>query len=150
MSPTFVLMNHGNQNVVITDVGFILLYSNESNPTNVWSHGTNPPLEDCNDSRKAKGSLGSWERIRIGTVEEEARPIVVEPGKTFPVRTHLRKVNEMVNQTWKIPNSQVTTCFYIRLIDLEGVEHERTIPALTFGSGGGKGGKQSSAIQLLN
>ena len=149
INPTAILINQGNQNIVVTDIGFTLLYSLNANPKNIWSHGTNPPLHHCNDLKKAIGSLGQWERIKIGEKDEPAHPLVIEPGKTIPVRIHMRQINEMTDKSWR-PSSEVTTCFYFRLIDKDGVAHERTIPALTYSASGGRGNEQSAAIQLLD
>jgi hypothetical protein len=143
-----VLMNRGNQNVIVTNISMELLYSKGADPSNVWSHGTNPELNECGRTGIG-GALASWETISINGKNEESRPLVIEPGKSVPVRIYFHNLLEIVDKSWT-NDSEVTTCFYFRLIDLNGKSHDRKIPAFRFGSGGGKGMEQSAAIALLN
>jgi hypothetical protein len=147
MSPMMVFTNAGNQNVTLRDVNFVLLQRQDAPVGNIWRHGENPPLAKCYD-QSLGGAIASWERIGIDNDVKQARPIVIDPGKSVPVRIWFRQLDEAVDDSWRA-NSEVTGCFAFDIIDSRGRGYTRQVPALRFSSGGGSGEEHDHVIELL-
>lgn len=147
MSPSLVFANSGNQNVTVTRVALLLLQDSRAPVGNIWRHGTNPPLSECHD-QSSGGAVAFWERFAIGEGSEEARPIVIEAGKSLPIRIWFRQLDESVDGSWRA-DSEVTTCFEFQLIDSRGRAYSKRVPALRFGSSGGAGEERDGAVDLL-
>jgi hypothetical protein len=147
MSPTMVFANAGNQNVTLTDISLVLLQNSNVPVGNIWRHGDNPPLAKCYDESLG-GAVGSWERVAVESDTKVAQPMVIEAGKSVPVRVWFRQLDETVDNSWR-GDSEVTTCFAFHFIDSRGRDYTRQVPAQRFSSSGGTGEERDDAIDLL-
>jgi hypothetical protein len=147
MSPAFVLVNSGNLPASLAEIRLTLLYSGGASPTNVWTHGTTPPLSACYDE-KYGGSNVSWETLTLDGEERRARPITIRPGDIVSFRTTFRELSEMTDSSWRY-DSEVTTCFSFELVDSNGERTTKRIPAFQFGTTGGRSEDRSGPVQLL-
>lgn len=147
MSPTFVFLNAGNQNVTLKNVSVLLLQNRDAPVANIWRHGENPPLSTCYDTALG-GAEASWQRFTFEGEVKDARPIVIDAGKSVPVRVWFRQLDETVDHSWRA-DSEVTTCFVFNFIDSRGRDYTKRVPAQRFGSSGGAGEEREDSVDLL-
>lgn len=146
MSPSFVLVNAGNQPVSLAKITLEMLYGLGAEPANVWIHGKNPPLSACYGEKEV-GTQVPWDTLTLNGEDEPARPMTIGPGDIVSFRAAFRELRELVDSSWRT-ESEVTTCFVFDLVDADGSMITKRIPALQFSMSGGRGEVRSGPIRL--
>ncbi|MDT4330840.1 hypothetical protein ACQE3E_17545 [Methylomonas sp. MED-D] len=146
VSPDMVFVNGGNRSVAITDIQWIVLFNQETQVTNLWNHGHNPPLSAC--SVGAGGSSQSWGQLEINGKSSDASTIIVKPGEITAFRVNFQPLVEQTDINWK-SDSKVTTCFKVDLLNGDGKRLTKYLPAAIIKVGSALGEERSGPIKLL-